>query len=418
MTGDDAAACPVPAIDWRFVSREEIARLAQQGLVATAADSADHRTIRDDIESLRRRRRLRHVAREASAELARVVAEWRNEDFRRCDPQAVAVLAAERHQRSLSCSNLGGIHRGTEDEREYGLSWASDGCENGLETTAVADERAQGTRASSRVEVPSKDSQSGSPSCASWGSNTSRHQQGVGSSVLLPELCPFPPMDWRHVAPAGSPLPSSHISNHDRDNASHSGGVGRAAGNSHPPPPHLPPPTAEAAKGKGGAALAAAHASAGDGRWCWRTWPCASAHGRTQLRAAMRARTQLRAAAAVFVTERGGAGRDGAGSAGRGRCGGDGAGAGGDRAAAAATGPLRAATGPLRRRWGRCGQRQGRRGGDGAAAGGDGGGVATWGRDRAAAGDGPGPGRDTAARHGERDGQKTAARHERAAGRK
>ncbi|CAI7913774.1 unnamed protein product [Closterium sp. NIES-53] len=322
MTSDDAAACPVPAIDWRFVSREEIARLAQQGLVATAADSADrcsirddsnlrrrrlrrvareasaelarvvaewrnedfrrrdpqavavlaaerhqrslscsdlggircgaederedglswakiarlaqqglvataadsadHRTIRDDIESLRRRRRLRHVAREASAELARVVAEWRNEDFRRCDPQAVAVLAAERHQRSLSCSNLGGIHRGTEDEREYGLSWASDGCENGLETTAVADERAQGTRASSRVEVPSKDSQSGSPSCASWGSNTSRHQQGVGSSVLLPELCPFPPMDWRHVAPAGSPLPSSHISNHDRDNASHS----------------------------------------------------------------------------------------------------------------------------------------------------------------------------------------------------
>ncbi|CAI5502156.1 unnamed protein product [Closterium sp. Naga37s-1] len=59
MTGDDAAACPVPAIDWRFVSRKAIARLAKQGLVATAADSADRRTIRDDNES--RRRRLRHT---------------------------------------------------------------------------------------------------------------------------------------------------------------------------------------------------------------------------------------------------------------------------------------------------------------------------------------------------------------------
>ncbi|CAI7759509.1 unnamed protein product [Closterium sp. NIES-54] len=95
------------------------------------------------------------------------------------------------------------------------------------------------------------------------------------------------------------------------------GGVGRAAGSSHPPLPHLPPPTAEAAEGKGGAALAAAHAGAGDGRWCWRTQPCVGAHGRTRLRAAMRARTQLRAAAAVFVTERSGAGPDGAGRAGR-----------------------------------------------------------------------------------------------------
>ncbi|CAI5512239.1 unnamed protein product [Closterium sp. Naga37s-1] len=125
MTSDDAAACPVPAIDWRFVSREEIARLAQQGLVATAADSADRRSICDD--SNLRRRRLRRVAREASAELARVVAEWRNEDFRRRDPQAVAVLAAERHRRSLSCSDLGGIRCGAEDEREDGLSWATPG---------------------------------------------------------------------------------------------------------------------------------------------------------------------------------------------------------------------------------------------------------------------------------------------------
>ncbi|CAI5972066.1 unnamed protein product [Closterium sp. NIES-64] len=123
MTGNDAAACPVPAIDWRFVSREEIARLAQQGLVATAADSADRCTIRDDDESRhRRRRRLRRVVREASAELARVVAEWRNEDFRRRDPQAVEVLTAERHQhgRSLSCSDLGGLRCGAQDEGEYG----------------------------------------------------------------------------------------------------------------------------------------------------------------------------------------------------------------------------------------------------------------------------------------------------------
>ncbi|CAI5533293.1 unnamed protein product [Closterium sp. Naga37s-1] len=127
MTSDDAAACPVPAIDWRFVSREEIARLAQQGLVATAVDSADRGSIRDD--SNLRRRRLRRVAREASAELARVVAEWRNEDFRRRDPQAVAVLAAERHQhgRSLSCSDLGGLRCGSEDDRECRLSWARRG---------------------------------------------------------------------------------------------------------------------------------------------------------------------------------------------------------------------------------------------------------------------------------------------------
>ncbi|CAI7817212.1 unnamed protein product [Closterium sp. NIES-54] len=112
-----------------------------------------------------------------------------------------------------------------------------------------------------------------------------------------------------HPPPATSPPPSRRIPLKE--------GVGRAAGNSHPPPPHLPPPTAKAAEGKGGAALAAAHAGVGDGHWCWRTRPCANGHGRTQLRAAMRARTQLRAAAAVFVTEQGGAGRDGAGSTGR-----------------------------------------------------------------------------------------------------
>ncbi|CAI7760886.1 unnamed protein product [Closterium sp. NIES-54] len=54
-------------------------------------------------------------------------------------------------------------------------------------------------------------------------------------------------------------------------------------------------------------------------RRCWRTRPCAGAHGRTRLRAAMRTRTQLRAATAVFVTERatgvGGAGAAGAGGA-------------------------------------------------------------------------------------------------------
>ncbi|CAI7892409.1 unnamed protein product [Closterium sp. NIES-54] len=218
MTSDDAAACPVPAIDWRFVSREEIARLAQQGLVATAADSADRCSIRDD--SNLRRRRLRRVAREASAELARVVAEWRNEDFRRRDPQAVAVLAAERHQRSLSCSDLGGIRCGAEDEREDGLSWASEACGNGLETTAEAQERAHATRVSSRQAGYSTASLSGSPSHALWGSDASQHQGGVSRSVLLPELCPFPPTDWRHVAIAVSPISSSRLSNYDRDNAS------------------------------------------------------------------------------------------------------------------------------------------------------------------------------------------------------
>ncbi|CAI7766292.1 unnamed protein product [Closterium sp. NIES-54] len=84
-----------------------------------------------------------------------------------------------------------------------------------------------------------------------------------------------------------------------------------------PATPTSPPPHGGSCGREGGAALAAAHAGAGDGRWCWRTRPCAGAHGRTRLRAAMRARTQLRAAAAVFVTERGGAGRDRAGSAGR-----------------------------------------------------------------------------------------------------
>ncbi|CAI7844668.1 unnamed protein product [Closterium sp. NIES-54] len=120
---------------------------------------------------------------------------------------------------------------------------------------------------------------------------------GFAESLLPPSHTP--PVS-PHPLPATSPPPSRRTPL--------KGGVGRAAGNSHPPPPHLPPPTAEAAEGKGGAALAAAHTRAGDGRWCWRTRPCAGAHGRTRLRAAMRARTQLRAPAAVFVTERGGAG--------------------------------------------------------------------------------------------------------------
>ncbi|CAI7852273.1 unnamed protein product [Closterium sp. NIES-53] len=62
-----------------------------------------------------------------------------------------------------------------------------------------------------------------------------------------------------HPPPATSPPPSRRTPL--------KGGVGRAAGNSHLPPPHLPPPTAEAAEGKGGAALAAAHAGAGDESW-------------------------------------------------------------------------------------------------------------------------------------------------------
>ncbi|CAI7854165.1 unnamed protein product, partial [Closterium sp. NIES-54] len=160
-------------------------------------------------------------------------------------------------------------------------------------------------------------------------SGSERERRGGFAESLSPPSH-TPPVS-PHPPPATSPPPSRRTPL--------KGGVRWAAGTSHPPPPHLPPPTREAAEGKGGAALAAAHACAGDGRWCWRTRPCAGAHGRTWLRAAMRARTQLRAAAAVFVTEWGGAGRDGAGSAGRRarlRSGATGAGGAGDAGAGGA----------------------------------------------------------------------------------
>ncbi|GJP51110.1 hypothetical protein CLOM_g10278 [Closterium sp. NIES-68] len=220
---EDAAVCPIPAIDWRFVQREELARLAQQGLVVAAAGSANHRMIRSENEL--RRRRLRHVVREASAELAREVAEWRSQSYRHPDSQAVAVLAAERHQRSLSwsaeslrhhhprnlsCSDLMHIGCDADDSRD-GATRASEARDNDLETAANIKERAQPT-GSRLVAGPPSDSLPGRPSHSARGSDASRHQRGVSLSVLLPELCPFPPVDWRQVV-LGSPLPS----NHDRD---------------------------------------------------------------------------------------------------------------------------------------------------------------------------------------------------------
>ncbi|CAI7885356.1 unnamed protein product [Closterium sp. NIES-53] len=134
---------------------------------------------------------------------------------------------------------------------------------------------------------------------------------GFAESLLPPSHTP--PVS-PHPLPATSPPPSRRTPL--------KGGVGRAAGNSHPPPPHLPPPTAEAAEGKGGAALAAAHTRAGDGRWCWRTRPCAGAHGHVSIAedvGAASASTKRRSSKGKGG--RGGGGGSGGGVGGRGSSG-------------------------------------------------------------------------------------------------
>ncbi|GJP51109.1 hypothetical protein CLOM_g10277 [Closterium sp. NIES-68] len=230
---DATPVCPIPAIDWRTVRHEEIIHLAQHGVIATDV-SADHH-IRNENEMRRRRRhRLRRMAHEASEELARAVAEWRSQSFRHPDPQAVAVLAAEtarsrgwwaeRYECSLSCGDLGerGAADSCSDEGECGAQESSLGCsdvdgsgrENGPGETGVSGSGAQPRSSEQAPCSPSGASSgalgasSGASPGASSGASCRRGHGRVVSVGALPELCPFPPVDWRSLLPAAPAAPS------------------------------------------------------------------------------------------------------------------------------------------------------------------------------------------------------------------
>ncbi|CAI5501465.1 unnamed protein product [Closterium sp. Naga37s-1] len=230
---DATTVCPIPAIDWRAVPQDEITHLAHQGMVAPDV-SADHH-IRNENEMRRRRRRhLRRMAREANAELARSVAEWRRQSFRHPDSQAVVVLAAESarsrdwsaedHRRSFSCGDLG--EYGPPDASHGGCSGriVPNGRENSAGETGVKREGAPPRRSerpscspSDASGVPpgaSAGASAGAPSAAPSRSSSSAasckpgHRRGVSVNAL-PELCPYPPVDWRWV-PSPEPAGASH----------------------------------------------------------------------------------------------------------------------------------------------------------------------------------------------------------------
>ncbi|CAI6002669.1 unnamed protein product [Closterium sp. NIES-64] len=229
---DATTVCPIPAIDWRAVPQDEITHLAHQGMVAPDV-SADHH-IRNENEMRRRRRRhLRRMAREANAELARSVAEWRRQSFRHPESQAVVVLAAETarsrdwsaedHRRSFSCGNLG--EYGPPDASHGGCSGRFD--PNGRENSSDRDgapprksEQASCSPSGASGVPPgasagvlaggSAGAPRGAParSSSSGASCKPGHRRGVSVNAL-PELCPYPPVDWRWV-PSPEPAAASH----------------------------------------------------------------------------------------------------------------------------------------------------------------------------------------------------------------
>ncbi|CAI5512229.1 unnamed protein product [Closterium sp. Naga37s-1] len=223
---DATAVCPVPAIDWRAVPQEEITHLAHQGMVAPDV-SADHH-IRNENEMRRRRRRhLRRMAREANAELARAVAEWRRQSFRHPESQAVVVLAAETarsrdwtvedHRRSFSCGDLGEYGPPDASHVPNGRGNKSGG--TGVNRDGASPRRSERTSCSpsGASGVPpgaSAGSSGGAPTGAPSRPSSSAalckpgHRRGVSVNAL-PELCPYPPVDWRWV-PSPEPSAASH----------------------------------------------------------------------------------------------------------------------------------------------------------------------------------------------------------------
>ncbi|CAI5472807.1 unnamed protein product [Closterium sp. Yama58-4] len=181
----------------------------------------------------RRRRHLRRMAREANAELARSVAEWRTQSFRHPDSQAVVVLAAETersrgwsaedHRRSFSCGDLGEC--GPPDTSHGGCSGriVPNGRENssgetGEKRDGAPPRRSEQASCSSSgasgvtpgASAGAAGGSAGAPARASSSGASCRPVHRRGMSVnALPELCPFPPVDWRWV-PSPDPAAASH----------------------------------------------------------------------------------------------------------------------------------------------------------------------------------------------------------------
>ncbi|CAI5949283.1 unnamed protein product [Closterium sp. NIES-65] len=173
------------------------------------------------------------MAREANAELARSVAEWRRQSFRHPESQAVVVLAAETarsrdwsaedHSRSFSCGDLG--EYGPPDASHGGCSGRFD--PNGRENSSDRDgapprksEQASCSPSGASGVPPgasagvlaggSAGAPRGAParSSSSGASCKPGHRRGVSVNAL-PELCPYPPVDWRWV-PSPEPAAASH----------------------------------------------------------------------------------------------------------------------------------------------------------------------------------------------------------------